>query len=168
MPPDVADRFVAEQAVSNALLDRRVDLDELAADPDRLEALRRGEPALPLLAEGRLPTDRAGLQAALASYLPRAAPDPPRPQGHGLPPAPPPRRAQLLAYQPLLANVLRTLPPEWLAIVDPHRSRAGDAALSLAAIGLLDLAALCHGPTEPWLHAHARASEPSGGLLVSL
>ena len=168
VPREVADRFVAEQAVSNALLDRRVDLDDLARDTERLEALRRGEPALPLLAEGRLPTDRAGLQAALASYLPEL-----RLTGRGrkamdffLRPRLP--RAQLLAYQPLLATVLHTLPPEWLAIVDARRSHMGDAALRLAAIGLLDLAGLCNGPTEPWLHARARASAPEGGQLVSL
>lgn len=163
VPRALADRFVAEQAVANALLDRRVDLDALAADEDTLAALRRGEPVLPLLAEGRLPTDRAGLHAALAAYLPelrltargRKAVD------YLLRPRIP--RGQRAAYQPLLAAVLQTLPPEWRAIVDAGRPPLLDKLLTAGGIALLDTAALLNGPPEPWRQARARMAGAGSG-----
>lgn len=63
-----ADRFVLEQSRLSALLDPRVDLRPFREDLDRAAALRRGEVALPLLDEGRLPTDLASLRAVRDGY----------------------------------------------------------------------------------------------------
>ena len=68
--PADADRFVAEQARAAALLDPRVDLDGLAADPDALASLRHGALALPLLDDGVLPVTAAELDAAVAALRP--------------------------------------------------------------------------------------------------
>jgi uncharacterized protein (DUF2236 family) len=63
--PDRADRFVAEQAVHGALLDPRVDLDEIFGDPDRRAALQSGQLPLPLIEEGALPTTVEGLRSRI-------------------------------------------------------------------------------------------------------
>ena len=60
-----ADDFVAEQSRLGALLDPRVDLDAVAADP---AALTEGGIALPLIDEGYLPVSVAQLDALLESY----------------------------------------------------------------------------------------------------
>lgn len=64
----VADAFVAEQSRVAALLDPRVDLDDLEQDPAARAALCAGELALPMVAEGTLPTSRAALTQRLADY----------------------------------------------------------------------------------------------------
>lgn len=51
-----ADEFVRQQSIHAALLDHRVDLDEVFADPDQRAALQTGELPLPLIEEGELPT----------------------------------------------------------------------------------------------------------------
>ena len=62
-----ADRFVLEQSRVSALLDPRVDLDELDT-PEGHARLRRWEVDLPLLDEGSLPADVDGLAATLERY----------------------------------------------------------------------------------------------------
>ncbi len=62
-----ADAFVAEQARIAALLDPRVDLDEVRAEAD---ALRDGSLELPMIAEGSLPTTEAALQERLRDFAP--------------------------------------------------------------------------------------------------
>ena len=66
----VADRFVAEQSRAAALLDPRVDLDALAADPTALRALRAGELPLPLVADGVLPLSLSELEEYLRDLRP--------------------------------------------------------------------------------------------------
>ncbi len=66
--PDDADRFVAEQSRIAALLDPRVDLDAVAADPDAPAALRAGRLPLPMIADGLLPTTVAALDGILAGF----------------------------------------------------------------------------------------------------
>ena len=68
--PADADRFVLEQARIAALLDPRVDLDALAADPDAGSALRAGDLTLPMVDDGTLPRDVAELEASLDRYHP--------------------------------------------------------------------------------------------------
>lgn len=64
-----ADQFVREQAVHGALLDPRVDLDELFADPAKRAALQAGEWSLPLIAEGELPLTRDGLDEKMRARV---------------------------------------------------------------------------------------------------
>ena len=106
-----ADRFVAEQARGAALLDPRVDLDALAADPAALAALRVGTLPLPLIEEGVLPTSVAQLQAYLDDVRPDLGVNH---QGRELlrfllwPNLAAPLRA---AYLPLLSGALGSLEP---------------------------------------------------------
>lgn len=65
-----ADRFVAEQSRHGALLDHRVDIDELFADPDQIEAFRAGTLPLPLIDDGELPTTVAELRALMDAWVP--------------------------------------------------------------------------------------------------
>lgn len=65
---DARNAFVAEQSRAAALLDRRVDLVALRADPAAREQLRTGTLDLPLLAEGHVPTTEAGLDEAVKAY----------------------------------------------------------------------------------------------------
>ncbi len=62
------DAFVAQQSRIGALLDPRVDLDELLADELARAELRAGRVHLPMIADGTLPTTAAGLEAVLADY----------------------------------------------------------------------------------------------------
>lgn len=64
------DRFVLEQSRIAALLDPRVDLRPLLADPEAAAALRAGDLALPLLDDGPLPHDVAELEATLDAFAP--------------------------------------------------------------------------------------------------
>lgn len=64
------DRFVLEQSRIAALLDPRVDLDELRADPDTSGAFRTGDVPLPMLDDGHLPRSVDELERTLAGYAP--------------------------------------------------------------------------------------------------
>lgn len=57
-----ADEFVFQQSTHAALLDHRVDLEAVFADPERRDALQAGTLPLPLIEEGELPTTRAELR----------------------------------------------------------------------------------------------------------
>jgi uncharacterized protein (DUF2236 family) len=64
------DRFVLEQSRIAALLDPRVDLDELRGDPGTSAAFRAGDLPLPMLDEGHLPRSAEELDDRLAAYAP--------------------------------------------------------------------------------------------------
>ncbi len=63
-----ADEFVRQQSTHAALLDPRVDLDEVFADPDQRAALQAGSLPLPLIDEGELPTTRDGLRSTMRAW----------------------------------------------------------------------------------------------------
>ena len=108
-----ADAFVAEQSRAAALLDPRVDLEALAADPAALPALRAGGLELSLLADGVLPVTVAGLRERLDVYRGELALTAAGRYTFAFlrwPPVALPLRA---VYLPLLAGALATLePPE--------------------------------------------------------
>lgn len=62
------DAFVSQQSHLAALLDPRVDLDGLLADPTAQAELRAGRVHLPMIADGTLPASAADLDAVLADY----------------------------------------------------------------------------------------------------
>ena len=70
LPRARADEFVREQSTHAALLDHRVDLDAVFADPDQRAALRAGTLPLPLIDEGELPTSMAQLRERLDAWTP--------------------------------------------------------------------------------------------------
>lgn len=63
-----ADEFVRQQSTHAALLDPRVDLDAVFADPDQRAALQGGRLPLPLLDDGELPATRDQLRVAMRSW----------------------------------------------------------------------------------------------------
>ena len=122
--PDRADRFVREQSTHGALLDPRVDLDALFADPDRRAALQAGEHPLPLIEEGELPTTVAGLRDRMQAWTGELFVTPHTRRLldatidlEGLPPA---ARA---AVRPFLLATLATIPDEWHDLLAPGRNR---------------------------------------------
>lgn len=113
-----ADRFVAEQSRLAALLDERVDLDDLERDSARLQALREGRAVLPMQQEGTLPRSVRGLAATLLAFDEELGVTD---QGREIvsflthPPLPPLLRA---AYASLLVGAVGSLPGR-------HRRRLG-------------------------------------------
>jgi uncharacterized protein (DUF2236 family) len=63
-----ADAFVRQQSTHAALLDTRVDIGDVFADPDQRAALQTGSLPLPLIEEGELPTTRDGLRATMRAW----------------------------------------------------------------------------------------------------
>jgi uncharacterized protein (DUF2236 family) len=63
-----ADAFVAEQSRIGALLDPRVELGPLLADPVAQADLRAGRVPLPMIEDGSLPTTVGQLEAVLGSF----------------------------------------------------------------------------------------------------
>lgn len=111
MSNDVADRFVAEQSRAGALLDERVDLAALRADPDQLHALRNGTLILPMVQDKTLPSTSAELDAAIRDYATEWEVGPQAKQALEFlqwPELPGPLRA---AYLPLLAGAMASLDP---------------------------------------------------------
>lgn len=109
-----ADDFVAEQSRLGALLDPRVDLDAVAADPS---ALAGGGITLPLIDEGYLPVTVAQLDAKLAEYAQEWSVNE---QGRAAlrfllwPNVPGPVRA---GYLPMLAGAVASLDPAQRALL---------------------------------------------------
>lgn len=105
------DRFVLEQSRISALLDPRVDLDELRADPGTSGAIRAGELTLPMVDEGVLPRDVAELERLMTAYAAELGVNH---QGREAlrflrwPPLPPPVRA---AYLTIFTGVVGSLRP---------------------------------------------------------
>jgi uncharacterized protein (DUF2236 family) len=63
-----ADAFVRQQSTHAALLDVRVDIDEVFADPDQRAALQAGTLLLPLIEDGELPTTYDELRATMRAW----------------------------------------------------------------------------------------------------
>lgn len=135
-----ADAFVAEQSRAAALLDPRVDVEGLAADPAALAALRTGALELPLLAEGVLPVTVAQLRERLDAYRRELALTAAGRETLGFllwPPVGLPLRA---AYLPLLAGALATLEPPERALLGLPPLGAPVQAQTRALLGGLRLA----------------------------
>jgi uncharacterized protein (DUF2236 family) len=153
-----ADAFVAQQARAAALLDPRVDLDALEADPDRLAALRAGELDLPLLAEGVLPTSMDELDACLAGFADELAVNH---QGREAlrfllwPDLPAPIRA---GYFPILAGAVANLEPSQRALLGLPASRLAVWPLEVNTKVLLTTFRLTTGTSPSKAAAEDRAA----------
>ena len=62
------DAFIREQSTHAALLDQRVDLDAIFADPDQRAELQAGTLPLPLIDEGELPTSLDQLRSLMDAW----------------------------------------------------------------------------------------------------
>jgi uncharacterized protein (DUF2236 family) len=160
-PPAVADAFVAEQSRVAALLDPRVDLGAIGRDPELLAALRRGELELPMIADGSLPRDVAGVAAALAAFRPEL--EVTRQGREALrfllwPSISPPLKA---GFVPLLAGAVATLDPAERRLLGlPAEGPAGTAvaAVSRPVRGMLLLARVASGPSPALTAATGRSA----------
>lgn len=154
-----ADQFVREQSTHGALLDPRVDLDVIFADPDRRAALQRGELPLPLIEEGELPTTRAQLRDLMRSWtdelsvtdLTRQLID----ATVQLTELDPRRRA---LARPFVLATLSTMPDECHALVAPDQNRLEEHLAAQAIQGPLALVYLLLGPSPSVERARARAA----------
>lgn len=160
-----ADAFVAEQSRAAALLDPRVDLDQLAADEGRLAALRRGELALPMLEERALPATAAQLDAALEGYRAELEVNE---QGRGglrfllWPSVSAPLKA---GYLPVLAGALATIEPQLRAMLGVPTGGASAAAVRLQTRVTLEVFRTVMG-RSPAVAAAARRAAADPAMLA--
>lgn len=159
LPRARADQFVREQSTHGALLDPRVDLDEVFRDPDQRAALQAGELPLPAIEEGELPTTFDGLRERMAAWtgelrvtdLTRRLID----ATVTLSEVP---RAQRLAVRPFVLATLATVPDEWHALLAPGQSRLEELAAAQAVQTPLALMQLLLGPSRAVDVARARVA----------
>lgn len=156
-----ADRFVAEQSRLAALLDPRVDLDTIAADPEALHALRAGSFPLLMIDEGTLPQTVEQLDERLADYRPEL-----EVTGQGRqalrflrwPDIEPLVRA---AYLPMLAGAVATLDPEQRRLLGIGFTQVASPALAAQARASLALFRVLLG-ASPSLQAATRRAAGGG------
>ena len=122
-----ADEFVRQQSTHAALLDHRIDLDEVFADPDQRAALQAGTLPLPLIDEGELPTTLAGLRSRMDSWTDELSVSPltrrlldGTVQLEGLED---PARG---VARPFMLATLSTMPDEWHDLVAPDSNRMAE------------------------------------------
>lgn len=160
---EAADAFVAEQSRAAALLDPRVDVEAMAADPDRLEELRRGDVDLPMLDEGHLPRSVAELASCLEGFGPELQVGAQAREALRFllwPDLPPALRA---GYLPVLAGAVATLDAEQRSMLGLPASRLAALPLRASTAALLAAFRVSTG-TSPSKGAAARraAGEPTG------
>lgn len=154
-----ADQFVREQAIHGALLDPRVDLDDVFGDPAKRAALQAGELPLPLIEEGELPVTRAELEQKMRAWaaelhtteLTRALLD----ATVQLTPLAPPQRA--LGRLFVLAT-LSTVPDHLHELLAPGERRLEEHLAAQAVLGPLGLLQALFGTSESVAVARRRAA----------
>lgn len=153
----VADRFVAEQSRMAALLDPRVDLDAIGADPGALSALRAGALPLPMVDEGTLPRTVGQLEVRLADYRSELEVTEQGRQALRFlrwPNIGPLVRA---AYLPSLGGAVATLDPEQRRLLGVGFTRMASPVLAAQARGSLTMFRVLLG-ASPSLQAATRRS----------
>lgn len=152
-----ADRFVKEQSTHGALLDPRVDLDGIFADPEQRAVLQAGQLPLPLIEEGELPTTVAGLRERMHAWrdelvvteLTRRLID----ATIELTDLPAPQRA---AIRPFVLATLATIPDEWHELLAPGQSRIEEQLAAQVVQTPLALLQVLFGPSQAVDAARAR------------
>lgn len=163
LPRARADRFVREQSTHGALLDPRVDLDGIFADPERRAALQAGELPLPLLEEGELPTTVAELRDLMRRWtdelfvtgLTRRILD----AAVQLRQVPPPQRNLV---RPFVLATLATVPDELHALLAPRSRRLEEHLAAQVVQTPLAALTLLFGRSPAVDVAHARVAARRG------
>ena len=114
VPQHKADEFVRQQSIHDALLDHRVNLDEVFNDPDQRRALQAGTLPLPLIEEGELPTTREQLAVYMQRFTPELS------------------LSRLTRALIDAAVTLDTMPDEWHDLIAPGSSRLQERLASEA------------------------------------
>ncbi len=162
--PEVADRFVSEQARAAALLDERVDLRAIGADPDALAALRDGRLPLPMIAEGSLPLDRRQLDASIADFSSELSMDQQARDAMAFLLSPPLQGVGLAGWKAVATASLAALPASLRAVAAVPAHRVRDASRVAVVRAGIDTLRLVHGRTSTIKRATARASTPPSGI----
>lgn len=159
-----ADRLVLGQSTHAALLDERVDIDAILADPDAIAALRSGTYPLVPIVEGSLPITVDGLRSGMAAYTPHLATT-------ELSRALIARTLRLemfdglprLAMRPFVLATLSTIPDELHDLLAPDQCRNTERVVAAALQGPLGLAQAILGRGQPVEVAIERAARPQVG-----
>lgn len=152
-----ADQFVKEQSTHGALLDPRVDLDAVFADPEQRAALQAGTLPLPLIDEGELPTTVEELRAKMRAWTgelviterTRRLLD----ATVQLSQVPAPQRA---AIRPFMLATLATIPDEWHELLAPGQTRLEEHLAAQAVQSPLAALQILFGPSPALDVAKAR------------
>ena len=152
--PEQDDAFVAEQSRAAALLDRRVDLAALRRDPGALDALRRGQLALPMLDDGTLPLTAEQLDDKLQAYSREWHVNAQGRQAFGFLVWPEIPAALRAAYLPLLAGAVSSLDRNQRALL-PVPPAVPWSVLRLQTRGVIAAVRIAAG-TSPSLQAAQR------------
>jgi uncharacterized protein (DUF2236 family) len=150
-----ADRFVSEQSHISALLDPRVELGELLADPDAQTALRDGRYPLPMISEGTLPTTVTQLAQVLRRYEAELGVNHQGREALAFLRRPPIPLAARGGYRSLLTGALGSLTPVHRRALDVRWSEPRAAAAVKQAGAALALMRVTTG-VSPSLHAARR------------
>jgi uncharacterized protein (DUF2236 family) len=162
LPRREADAFVREQSTHGALLDPRVDLDALFADPDRRAALQAGTLPLPQIEDGELPTTHDGLRRRMHEWTAeltitertRTLIDATVDLTNV---APRPRAALRL----VVLATLSTIPDEWHDLLAPNGNRLEERLAAEVLQLPLSLAHALLGPSPDLEAARARVARAS-------
>ena len=159
------DAFVCEQSSIAALLDPRVDVDALLADPAAQAQLRAGDVHLPMIADGTLPTTAAGLEQVIARYDAELGVNHQGREALAFLRRPPLPLAARGGYRSLLTGALGSLTPRLQAALElrwsPARSRA---AVAQAGAALRTMrTAVGTSPSRAAAEARSVASTPPPG-----
>ena len=160
---DEADRFVREQSTHGALLDPRVDLDAIFADPERSAALQAGTLPLPLIEQGELPTTRDELRTRMHEWadelsvteLTRQLLD----ATVQLTEVPMPQRA---ALRPFVLATLSTIPRPFHDLIAPGASRLEEHLAAQAIQWPIGLMQAVFGPSRAVQAARERVAASAG------
>jgi uncharacterized protein (DUF2236 family) len=153
-----ADAFVDQQSRIGALLDPRVDLRGLLADPVAQAELRDGRLPLPMIDDGLLPTSVVALDAVLASFAAELGVNHQGREALRFLRRPPIPWAARGAYRVLLAGAIGSLSPAHRAALELDRSRAGAAAAVRRAGLVLGLMRATTGTSPSERAAQVRAA----------
>jgi hypothetical protein len=161
IPRREADQFVKEQSTHGALLDPRVDLDEIFADPEQRAALQAGTLPLPLIAEGELPTTLSGLRDRMRAWTPELTVTELTRQlldaTVNLSEVPMPQRA---ALRPFVLATLSTIPDEWHRLIAPRANRLEEHVAAQTIQLPLALLQAVFGPSRAVAVARSRVAAP--------
>lgn len=158
VPRDVADRFVAEQAVPAALLDERLDLRALSRDPERVEGLRAGTVSLPMIQEGSLPMSRAELEEFVTDFARNELAGRQQSQeAMAFLLSPPLDGIGLAGWKAVATASLAALPDILRDLADIPRRPLADRARVQVVRGIIDTLRVVHGRTSTVQRATVRA-----------